>query len=295
MIKMEKLRFGMSSCGNIDITEQEFEEYAAAGVKEMELAYFYLDNKKIDWNGLRKRAESVGIGLWSYHLPFSPIGEIDIANADNAKRLQVVEALSEIVKRAGDIGIKRIVIHPSAEPYSGERREDVIKRAQSSLVALADAAESCGAVIAVENLPRMSLGRTSEELKMLISADDRLRVCFDTNHVLMQPIGEFILDIGDKIVTTHFSDCDFKNERHWLPGEGKINWQEVFNALDKINYQGPLMYELDFEAYPTINRRLLTCEDFKNNYHCLINNLPLQAIGTPVEEECTPWEMMVNK
>lgn len=292
---MEKLRFGMSSCGKIDITEQEFEEYAAAGVKEMELAYYYLDSKKIDWNGLQKRAESVGIGLWSYHLPFSPIGEIDIANADDEKRLEVVKALSEIVKQAGNIGIKRIVIHPSAEPYLGEQREDVIKRAQSSLIKLADVAESCGAVIAVENLPRLSLGRNSEEMKTLISADDRLRVCLDTNHVLMQPVDEFILDVGDKIVTTHFSDCDFKNERHWLPGEGKINWREIFNALDKINYNGPLMYELDFEAYPTINRRTLTCEDFKNNYHCLINNLPLQAIGIPVEEECTPWETMLNQ
>ncbi len=292
---MEKLRFGMSTCGVIDIDEKDFEMYAAAGVKELELAYFYLDSKEIDWNGLKKRAGRAGIGLWSYHLPFSPIGEIDIAHPDNEKRTRVVTELSEIIKKAGDIGIDKMVIHPSAEPYAGEKRDDVIKRAQESLIFLADAAESCGAVVAVENLPRMCLGRESYEMKNLISVDDRLRVCFDTNHVLVQPIDEFILDIGDKIVTTHFSDCDFKNERHWLPGEGKINWNIIFEALNKINYQGPLVYEVDFKAYSTINRRLLTHEDFKNNYHCLINNLPLQAIGTPIEERCTPWEETIKK
>lgn len=292
---MEKLRFGMSTCGIIDLDEKAFETYAAAGVSELELAYFYLDSKEIDWNGLKKRAEMAGIGLWSYHLPFSPIGEIDIAHPDNEKRVSVVRGLSEIIKHAGDIGIDKMVIHPSAEPYDGEERGDVIKRAQESLVFLADAAEGCGAVIAVENLPRMCLGRTSEELKKLISVDSRLRVCFDTNHVLAQPIDEFILDIGDKIITTHFSDCDFKNERHWLPGEGKINWNIIFEALHKINYNGPLLYELDFKAYSTIDRRLLTCEDFKNNYHCLVNNLPLQAIGTPIEENCTTWEEAAKK
>ena len=285
----------MSTCGRMDLAEKDFEAYADSGVKEIELAFFRVDCEGADWKGIEQRAKKFGIGLWSFHLPFVPIGEIDIANADNEKRLWVVNALADIVERAADIGIKTMVIHPSAEPYLGETRDDVIERAQDSLVRLADTAERCGAVIAVENLPRMCLGRNSQELKKLISVDDRLRVCFDTNHVLSQPISEFICDIGKKIVTTHFSDCDFKNERHWLPGEGKINWVEVIEALNHIKYQGPLMYELDFEAYPTIDRHRLTCEDFKNNYHCLINNLPLKAIGTPVRENCTPWETTIKQ
>ena len=56
----------------------------------------------------------------------------------------------------------------------------------------------------------------------LISADDRLRVCFDTNHLLKESIIDFIYNVGDKIITTHVSDYARENERHWLPGEGVI-------------------------------------------------------------------------
>jgi len=114
-------------------------------------------------------------------------------------------------------------------------------------------------------------------------------VCFDTNHLLSQPIKEFIEDIGDKIITTHVSDYDFKNERHWLPGEGKTNWIELIETLEKVGYNGPILYELGLTPPNSLERRLLTFEDFKENYHCLINKLPLKAIGTPIPERCTSW------
>ena len=72
--------------------------------------------------------------------------------------------------------------------------------------------------------------------------------------------------MGDKIITTHISDYDFVDEKHWLPGEGKINWQELYKALLDIGYKGPWLYELGFKAPNTISReRDLTCEDFANN------------------------------
>ena len=72
--------------------------------------------------------------------------------------------------------------------------------------------------------------------------------------------------LADKIVTVHISDYDFINERHWLPGEGKLNWQAILNALKEIGYRGVWLYEIGFSCPHTILRdRDLTCDDFAKN------------------------------
>jgi sugar phosphate isomerase/epimerase len=61
-------------------------------------------------------------------------------------------------------------------------------------------------------------------------------------------------DIGNKIIATHISDYDFVNERHWLPGEGKVDWQEVIAILTEIGYDGPWLYEMGLVCPKTILR-----------------------------------------
>lgn len=53
------------------------------------------------------------------------------------------------------------------------------------------------------------------------------------------------------------------DERHWLPGEGKINWKNVIHSLGKINYSGAFMHEVDYER-PSKSRDL-TAADFYVN------------------------------
>ena len=56
------------------------------------------------------------------------------------------------------------------------------------------------------------MGRDSYDILKLLSCDDRLRTCFDTNHLFYEDIGEYIHKVGSKLVTTHVSDFDYKNE-----------------------------------------------------------------------------------
>ena len=77
---------------------------------------------------------------------------------------------------------------------------------------------------------------------------------------------DFVHRIGKKIITLHVSDYDFVNERHWLPGEGKNDWQAIYKALQEIEYNGVWLYELGFGSTKKITReRPLTCEDFVRN------------------------------
>ena len=159
-----------------------------------------------------------------------------------------------------------------------------MKYAKESLVILSDICAEYGARILVENLPRTCLGKDAGEIKELLSADERLRCVFDTNHLLggRKP-EDFAREIGDKIVSLHVSDYDGIDEKHWLPGEGIVDWVALMDALDDIGYDGPFLYELGYTTPNTVSRtRELTPEDFIRNHNELEARAELTVIGTPI-------------
>jgi len=115
---------------------------------------------------------------------------------------------------------------------------------------MAEFAAQFDAYVCVEDLPRTCLGHDVKEMVELVSAHDRLRVCFDVNHLLTIYGGthlEFVKQLGDKIITTHMSDYDFIDERHYFAGEGEINWEELITAMEEADYNGPFLYEGGFD------------------------------------------------
>ena len=57
--------------------------------------------------------------------------------------------------------------------------------------------------------------------------------------------------LGKDIITLHISDYDFVDERHWLPKEGKTDWDSLIKALVECGYDGVWMYEVDPKKYLT--------------------------------------------
>ena len=265
------MKLGLSSC-NKSLDRALFAAYAEAGIFHMEISMGRNGCNALDHAYIRTLADEYGITLNSYHLPFSPFSEIDISSPDAVLRGNTVAYCSELIKKAGSVGIPRFVIHPSGEPIAPAERAEHMKYARESLTRLADVAAAEGAVLAVENLPRTCLGCSSDDILALTSADPRLRVCFDTNHLLGEDIATFIQKVGHLLVTTHVSDYDFSDERHWLPGEGKIDWFALIDALKAVGYDGAWLYELSFEAPKTLTRpRDLTCADFARNFSELMS------------------------
>ena len=221
-----------------------------SGIREVELSsgniapfYDYLDftHKSKEIAAL---AHSHGVNISSVHLPFAPFSEIDPASPDAQVRKNIVARQTELIKAAGEAEIKIAVIHPSGEPYTDEERGDRLETAIEVIGALAENAEKEGVCLALENLPRTCLCRTHDEMKRFLDAIPCLRVCFDTNHSLTEDNAEYIAAVADKIVTLHVSDYDFVDERHWLPGRGKNDWERIISVLESVNYCGRWLYEL---------------------------------------------------
>lgn len=283
-MKATNWNLGLSTCGMMPDKEL-FNNYAKAGIKEMEISFGKDFDPPIDWKNIPVWAKDAGVGLWSYHLPFLPFSEINIASLDSDLREKSINICMELIKKASDIGIKIAVIHPSGEPNAVEEREEMLKVGAEALATLQENASKYGVTVAVEDLPRSCLGNHSSDIKKLISLNDNLRVCFDTNHLLIQKNSDFIKDVGSKIITLHVSDYDFRNEQHWLPYEGKVDWVELVTMLEDVGYSGPFLYELGLTPGKFIERRDLTFNDFRKNYEAVVNKKVPEILGKPILEE----------
>ncbi|MDR1717229.1 MAG: sugar phosphate isomerase/epimerase [Prevotella sp.] len=205
---------------------------------------------------LKAKIDSAGIPVWSIHLPFSR--SLDISVFDNAAREKNVKFIAEMIKISAIFKPSRLVLHPSSEPISDSIREQRIVNSIHSIGILKEYAKEIGAQLCIENLPRTCLGNTPEELLRIVENYPEVGICFDTNHYLKGTPLDFVRVAGHRIGTLHVSDYDGMDERHWIPGEGNIQWGELVYNIKKAGYNGVFMYEAtkDKENKPVSPRRL---------------------------------------
>lgn len=270
-------KIGLSTA--TEITEELFASYKRAGIECMEVSRGKEETDAYDYDKIKEWSEKYGIELYSFHLPFMPFGVLDISNPNLAE--STIEYLKDIIDKACAIGIDKFIIHASGEPIDENDRTKRMECAKNSLNILATYTKERGAVLCVEDLPRTCLGRDSSDILELISANENLRVCFDTNHLLGEENIDFIRKVGDKIITLHVSDYDRVNERHWLPGEGINDWQQIILELNKIGYSGAWLYEINYETGTIIRDRAIVDEDFVRNANELFENKPLTLFSKP--------------
>lgn len=85
----------------------------------------------------------------------------------------------------------------------------------------------------------------------LLDADRRLMSCFDTNHLLTQSLEDYLQALAGRIATLHVSDYDFVDEKHVLPGEGKVAWPSLLAKLRQTATKAPSCTSWDLAPPPT--------------------------------------------
>ncbi|MEG0647257.1 MAG: TIM barrel protein [Bacteroides sp.] len=232
----------------MDMTHQELKEMKENGMDYLEVDWLYSTHTPMPeieaWaKGIRERVKKNKVTVWSVHIPFG--GRYDISQTDEKARqealrlnMQDMEVSARILKPAC------FIVHPSAEPIAVEERSARIAASRKSLEKLALKAKQLGVKLLVENLPRTCLGNTSVELLQIIEGLSNTAICFDVNHLLIESHDLFVQHTAGKIGSTHMSDYDRLNERHWLADTGVINWDRLLQGLVSTGYKGPFIYEV---------------------------------------------------
>ncbi len=228
---------GRTTGYGFSVTDEGFAEMRSSGMSLIEHSLaqkIYYEPKMV-----AELAARNDVKVWSCHLPFRGY---DGSALDKSLADLTFERYCEEIKKCSDLGIDKFVMHPGV-PFDDEsERPERLKRATEFAARLAPVAQQCGAVIAVEDMPHC-IGKTVDEVETIVNADSRLRVCFDVNHLLNNTHDEFIDRLGSKIITVHFSDYDFVDERHHFPTDGKIPWVQLMRKLYGSGYKGPWIYE----------------------------------------------------
>ena len=124
----------------------------------------------------------------------------------------------------------------------------------------------------MEFLPRTCPGNCVDELFDFLDgiSGDVAGVCLDVNHAnLGQDILANIGRLGERIISLHISDNDAIDERHWLPGQGALDWPAIVVALRGCGYRGPFLYESARDRAGGV----VTAQVIRENYERLVRPL----------------------
>lgn len=251
-------------------TEALFQRIGAAGIRYIELAPHDDDYRKIfaDAENIRDMARNAGVVIRSLHLPFGD--RLNFCTPDPSDREETMRVQSEMIRGTAALGAKYAIAHGGI-PYPQTEREKYLPIAKDNIAALQSEASALGVHICVESLLPSCIGRNARELLYILSAHPDLRVCFDPNHLFGESHEALLYAVGKRVAAVHFSDYDGLDERHWMPGEGVIDWRGIVRVLSEIGYEGPLLYEVNpFRTPKTIARRTLTFLDYKENHEALL-------------------------
>ena len=251
---LSTLRCGLCSCvASQDTTLAELLTHARdAGVAAVEIGYERSAPALAD-KVLRRQLIEASRGhdglLRSLHAPYTP--DRDLSSLDEAGRRLAVSNNLLALQLTRDLDMGIMVLHASEDPISEGLRPQRIDSALNSLRQLQEEARRMSVRLAVETMPPEWLPAGLDEVAAFADALDPEVVgfCFDINHSNLNadPVA-YIDRFGSRIIAVHASDNDGIRQRHWIPGEGIIDWGGFAAALRRNDVQAPPMYEVEPET-----------------------------------------------
>jgi sugar phosphate isomerase/epimerase len=149
---------------------------------------------------------------------------------------------------AAALGATIVVLHLWELPVGDRRFEENL----ALLPACLDVAEAAGVTLAVETIP-CSLGSPLENVRRAIERDERCRVTLDTEFLARHgQLGTALADdsLWERVVHLHVKDYAGSlrdpdgTRRYLIPGEGNIDFEQVFATLRQRHYRGALTLEV---------------------------------------------------
>ena len=214
-----------------------------AGFRELEVVDIGVLTDDLDLLGqLARRAQACGIEMPNWHLvqesPFQETAAASQAAVDRMKRS---------MDRGSTIGAKNHVLHwhhRFRDRGYDARWRDIVDQ-------WADHAASLGIRLLMETVPDKPSNERyvcSSEISEFVRRypPDVLSICIDVNHSnLQEELPDVVRVVGDRLVSLHVSDNDGHSEKHWLPGQGVIDYPSLIQSLGATRFDGLFVLEVN--------------------------------------------------
>jgi sugar phosphate isomerase/epimerase len=238
-------------------------EIAAHGFEAVEL---FATRTHFDYHNsaavadLQQWLADAGLLLHSVHAPISESyvagrwgPPLSTASADPNARAEAVGEAVAALHVARRIPMKVIVVHiglPRSQSTAPEQNSR--EAARRSVEDLQREAVPLGVGVAVEVIPN-ELSRAGS-LVHFVEEDLEVAgvgICLDFGHAHMDgDLVDAIETVSGHLVTTHVHDNRGRIDEHLVPFEGTIAWPAALTAVQKIGYDGTLLFELAAHGSP---------------------------------------------
>ncbi|KAJ54282.1 sugar phosphate isomerase [Actibacterium mucosum KCTC 23349] len=185
-----------------------------------------------------------------------PFEGLDIDNKDAELRPLITARFLSALEAAEAIGARQMVLH---SPYTFWYKNNLLckpnyaqkklDRVHEVLGPVVDRAARAGITLVIENVQDVD----PDTRRMMVDSFDSpaIALSIDTGHAHLArrmsgapPVDYFVRDAGAQLQHVHIQDVDGHADRHWAPGEGEIEWIEVFRALAECPSAPHLVLEL---------------------------------------------------
>ena len=249
------MKIGASALAGIETTlENTLEFIENLGLEYVELVHqFPSENVDID------TLESYNL-KYSIHAPFM---DVNIATLQEKSRLNSIEQIKDSIDFANKIDADAVVVHPGLASFLVNKYflDDVYKTANESIKEIGEYGKDLGVLTTIENMPDFEsmIYKNMEDLnELLVSLDMSMTLDIGhANHVGYSPEAM----IFDSIKHVHAHDNCGDDDSHLALGEGSIDLNTIINTLEKNNYDG--IYIIEVNDFDSIKK---SYEYMKNNF-----------------------------
>lgn len=194
----------------------------------------YSDGKK---ENFPKLVKDNGLIFENIHAPFTNPNLL--WSSFEYERRSEIDKYVEWIEDCARYNIPVMVMHviegsdyPEPNEYGLTSINEIVKKAEKS-----------GVKIAIENT--MAMSNLPYIFKRIQSPN--LVMCYDSSHDRLHRNSlDLLKSYGNKLGATHISDNDGLKDRHWLPGNGDIDWYKIGEVFPSQSYQG----FITLEVYP---------------------------------------------
>ena len=175
-----------------------------------------------------------------------------IASADQARRREAVQETTQALELGRRVSTDVLVVHLGTPQGHGSNDDTARDAALRSLEEIHRIAAPLGVRIAVEVIPNDL--STAESLVRLLEEDlplDGGGICLDFGHAfLLGDVVDAVEHASGHLIATHVHDNDRRSDAHLVPFEGAIDWPSALMALQKVGYEGMMLFEVADTSTP---------------------------------------------
>ena len=183
-----------------------------------------------------------------------PYMDLSPGAVDERIREATLGRLTQTLHVASILEPEILVFHPGYDRWRHGGKEELwLEQSLKTWAPLVARAEEEGLVIAVENV----FEEAPHTLKALVEGigSESFRVCFDIGHFHLfsrLPLAEWYEALKDYLVELHLHDNHGREDDHLAIGEGKIDFDLLFETIK--GHPNPLIYTLEPHSEKDLER-----------------------------------------